>query len=84
MSNNIPGTCVCVGIAPQFFQDLCRSLLIFINMQIRRFFYRSMTLQNLLNCINDAIKITTMVILVLFNLRFDFEWVCRHFLRFYQ
>ena len=41
MSNNSPGTCVCVGIAPQFLHDLCRILLIFINMQIRRFFYRS-------------------------------------------
>ena len=43
MSNNSPGTCACVGIAPQFFHDLYRILLIFINMQIRRFFYRSMT-----------------------------------------
>ena len=43
MSNNNPGTCVCVGIAPQFICDLYRILLIFINMQIRRFFYRSMT-----------------------------------------
>ena len=63
MSNNNPGTCVCVDIAPQFFHDLYRILLIFINMQIRRF-YRSKTLQNLSNCINGAIKITTMVILV--------------------
>ena len=44
-------------------------------MQIRRFFYRSMTLQNLSNCINGAIKITTMVILVLLNLLILKEFV---------
>ena len=33
MSNNNPGTCVCVGIARQFFfHDLSRICLIFINM----------------------------------------------------
>ena len=80
MSNNSSGTCVCVGKAPQFFHDLYRILLIFINMQIRRFLYRSKTLQNMSNCIDGAIKITTMVIFVLFNLLFDFEGVCLHFL----
>ena len=35
MSYNNPGTHVCVGIAPQFFQDLSRILLIYINMQMR-------------------------------------------------
>ena len=44
MSNNNPGTCVCVGIAPQFFfHDLSRICLIFINMQMARFSYRSIT-----------------------------------------
>ena len=44
MSNNNPGTCVCVGIAPQFFSMI---YLIFVyyssNMQIARFSYRSIT-----------------------------------------
>ena len=43
MFYNNPRTRVCVGIAPHFFQDLSRILLIYINMQMRRFYYRSMT-----------------------------------------
>ena len=51
MSNNNPGTCVFVGIVPHFLLDLSRVLLIFIHMQMRRFFYRYLTLKNLSNCI---------------------------------
>ena len=73
MSNNNPGTCICVGIAPGFIHDLSRICQIFINMQMARFPYRSMTCQNLSNRINGATKFTAVVILVIFNLLFDFE-----------